>query len=322
MAGILSEAVAAEESPAQGAQRQLPPQVDNPGGFFESQQLVAFNETLLDLVGVDWQRPPLHPIHWQDPQLFPELFKARKAFASRATRAGWVDKDPRLCITYPAYLHILLRRVPVAAVIRHPFEVAGSLYARDIVPFSRGLLIWFLYNQHLSRFLRDDQDVLVSYASLIEAQNGVVEQLATFLDANQAAGDCSNHLDQLLVRIANPSWRRQSETYPDSQLPQQEWHAIAQDCLDRYQAIAGSGFAIEAYRSAFASTPDAVLGAYSVQSWQCPARHHHVHEQELYLLRDQYSQLIESTSWRVTAPLRWCVDGVKAVRQGAGRLLR
>ena len=30
---------------------------------------------------------------------------------------SWVDKDPRLCITYPAYLHILLRRIPLVVAL-------------------------------------------------------------------------------------------------------------------------------------------------------------------------------------------------------------
>ena len=33
---------------------------------------------------------------------------------------NWVDKDPRLCITYPAFLHILLRRVPLVVALRDP----------------------------------------------------------------------------------------------------------------------------------------------------------------------------------------------------------
>ena len=34
---------------------------------------------------------------------------------------------------------------------RHPMEVAGSLQTRDMIPLAKGLVIWFLYNQHLSR---------------------------------------------------------------------------------------------------------------------------------------------------------------------------
>ena len=57
--------------------------------------------------------PPLLPASWERPQLLDALQQQRSKLMPYALDHTWVDKDPRLCITYPAYLHILLRRIPL-----------------------------------------------------------------------------------------------------------------------------------------------------------------------------------------------------------------
>ena len=65
LAGIISDSL--NEKGISESKKNIPAQVDNPGGFFESQQLVDFNEALLSQLGVDWQYPPLHAIQWHAP---------------------------------------------------------------------------------------------------------------------------------------------------------------------------------------------------------------------------------------------------------------
>ena len=55
--------------------------------------------------------PPLLPANWDKP-LLEALQHHRSNLSSYALENDWVDKDPRLCITYPAFMHILLRRIP------------------------------------------------------------------------------------------------------------------------------------------------------------------------------------------------------------------
>ena len=128
----------------------LEQKLENPLGFFESESLVQINEFLLQVLGCQWDRPPLFPAMWDQSPLLDEIQLQRSKLAAYALEHVWVDKDPRLCITYPAYLHILLRRIPLVVALREPLAVATSLHARNGFSLNRGLVLWWIYNHHIA----------------------------------------------------------------------------------------------------------------------------------------------------------------------------
>ena len=309
LAGIISDSLAEQKNSE--FPEQLSAQVDNPGGFFESRELVDLNEALLDQLGVDWQHPPLHAIQWQRNEFLPRLHAARKSFTQHALNQAWVDKDPRLCLTYPAYQHILLKRTPIAAVIRHPFEVAGSLQARDMIPLAKGLIIWFLYNQHLSRSLID-RDVLISYQSLVKLEESTINALSTFISNNIPEINCtSDSIRNNISRKVQPGWKRNDEEISHTFMPEIEWREIAKICTDVYNTISNSSFNIAQFQSSFSNTPDPILRGCAVLGWQkMPATAQDL-TSELKAARLELNQLKNSRSWKLTAPLRWLGDRVK-----------
>ena len=309
LAGIISDSLTNQGN--RGLQEQLPAQVDNPGGFFESRQLVNLNEALLSKLGIDWQYPPLHAIQWQRSEFLPMLHAARENFTQQALNQSWIDKDPRLCLTYPAYQHILLRRTPIAAVIRHPFEVAGSLQSRDMIPLAKGLIIWFLYNQHLARSITHN-DVLISYQSLINHEESAIISLSSFISKSIPEFSCTSQTVRSKLDLrAQKAWRRNDNQTPNSFLPDIEWTKIAKICIEIYEKIRKSGFTITQLQSCFSNTPDAILCGCAVLGWQkMPAIEQNL-KGELESMRLELDQLKNSKSWKLTAPLRWIGDKVK-----------
>ena len=146
------------------------------------------------------------------------------------------------------------------------------------------------------------------------ADHKAADRLASFLGGHLRSEHSLDQLSQVIAAQVNQDWRRQSDAFPESLLPQQEWRLLADECLERYQALVSADFTIECFRSAFASTPAAILCAYSVQGSQCPSTDRGALDADLAALQDQLRALRRSTSWRLTAPLRWCVDGLKTSR--------
>ena len=201
--------------------------LDNPRGFFESNRLSEFNENILKQCGFTWDRPPLQPLAWSFGDRIQHLIPARVLFADYATQNNWVDKDPRLSISYGAFLHILLKPVPLALALRHPFSVARSLQVRDGMDSEKGLLLWLLYNRHASRHLQAS-DLVLHYEDLLpidgsparaHALNAIGQFLQRHLDGDQALQFGSHELhEQIRSRIAPELQRSQTAELSDSPL--------------------------------------------------------------------------------------------------------
>ena len=147
--------------------------------------MVQTNEFLLRLLGCQWDRPPLLPATWDQPPLLNEIQIERSKLTSYALEHVWVDKDPRLCITYPAYLHILLRRVPIVVALREPLAVATSLHARNGFSLNHGLVLWWIYNHHISAQLCS-KDLLVPYSTLLGLDDRCLESFfGPFLETHK-----------------------------------------------------------------------------------------------------------------------------------------
>ena len=192
--------------------------VDNPRGFFESSRLREFNDNILKKCGFSWDRPPLQPLAWSFGDRIQHLIPARVLFADYATQNNWVDKDPRLSISYGAFLHILLKPTPLAFSLRHPWAVARSLQVRDGMDQERGLMLWLLYNRHASRYLKAN-DLIIHYENLLP-NNGnasgasslkAIEQfLQQHLSASSFQASAINNSHKNIHSLIDPNLQRSS----------------------------------------------------------------------------------------------------------------
>jgi hypothetical protein len=160
----------------------LPPQVDNPKGFWEPRAVVRLNEGILAALGGSWDKP--------GPFLLPEqTLSASRERLSRAIAGRWladavdalkasfgganaiVLKDPRIALFLPLWRAALAEAGYAAhtmLVFRNPLEVAASLRARNDLPARRSLLLWQTYNLQALIFSPDVNVAAVSYERLLE----------------------------------------------------------------------------------------------------------------------------------------------------------
>ena len=185
--------------------------LENPLGFFESELLVEINDSLLHVLGCQWDTPPLLATSWDQSPLLEELQPHRSRLESYALDHVWVDKDPRLCITYPAYFHILLRRIPLVVALREPLSVATSLHARNGFSLNRGLVLWWIYNHHIASQLCH-RDLLVTYSNLLTLDSDTLGQLlGPFLELHNHQRPTNEQARTLISLLLKPDFNRSED---------------------------------------------------------------------------------------------------------------
>lgn len=162
----------------------LPANPENPAGHHESAALVAVNEQLLGWAGYSWDRPFVAQPAWSAPASLELLARLRGSLASHADNVGWIDKDPRLCLTRDAFTHLLLRDPAAIAVMRDPLAVAVSLHRRNGFSLRKAAAIWLLYNLHLFNSRSRPPETVILFDDLVspdeQIQSRVARDLAAF----------------------------------------------------------------------------------------------------------------------------------------------
>ena len=127
------------------------PHSSNPWGHFEDMSAVKLNETVLTRSGGSWRKPPVEIVTKPDDAIV-------RYIEWRADRDMWGFKDPRLCLTWPAWLPALRATgadIHVVSAWRDPVESAKSLERRDAIPRSKGVELAQAYHAGLVRLLEE-----------------------------------------------------------------------------------------------------------------------------------------------------------------------
>jgi len=155
----------------------------NNEGFWESADVVAVNDELLQSAGADWYAVTRRhlDVDWQAMN-----FDACRRRAREILLQGFGDgpveavKDPRLCLTLPFWMALcrdLQLPFAVCVVERDPWEVACSLRQRDAFPVGYGLRLRALYSQALQAAV-PDRVLRVRYRNLLEYPLRTMRDLA------------------------------------------------------------------------------------------------------------------------------------------------
>ena len=89
-------------------------------------------------------------------------------------------KDPRLCLLLPLWRQVLPEPVRAVLVLRHPYEVAASLSARDGVPWAWSIALWETYVRRATHDLEGLPVYVLSYADLLADTTRVLDGMIDF----------------------------------------------------------------------------------------------------------------------------------------------
>jgi hypothetical protein len=135
----------------------MPGTEDNPRGYFESVDIMEFDQRVLASAGRAWDDWRPWPAEWI---VGPEAARFREELGNLLRREYGgallpLIKDPRMCRFLPLWTEVLAAQgyAPVVLLcLRNPFEVAQSLNRRDGMPQEQALLLWL---QHVLDAERD-----------------------------------------------------------------------------------------------------------------------------------------------------------------------
>ena len=158
----------------------MPPQADNPEGFWEHLGFVAVNDELLSGLGGAWDLPPKMDENFNDPRFNPLRMKARLLIEEFNSARVWGWKDPRNSLTLPFWLNVL-PRLKTLIMVRNPLEAAHSMRQRNGTSYSFGLRLWEIYNRRVIEAVDEKDRLVTHYDAFFKDAESELRRIARFV---------------------------------------------------------------------------------------------------------------------------------------------
>ena len=163
----------------------MPPQGDNPDGFWENLRFVNLNERLLAELGGAWDLPPAMPSNFASLRFDSLREEARSLIGSFENAGVWGWKDPRNCLTL-SFWKSIQPGLKTVAIVRNPLEVAHSLRRRNGTSLAFGIRLWEIYLRYLMAATTRAERVLVDYDALFESATRELQRITQFVGLDSA----------------------------------------------------------------------------------------------------------------------------------------
>jgi hypothetical protein len=215
---VVTEIIRALGSHAGESAALTPPDIFNPGGYWEHKPAVELDNEILDALSANWTDRIVHadPARLTAEQRGTYVTRAKEATQSLRGHGSFVIKDPRMSLLFPLWREAL--GDPVCVIVwREPVAVAQSLLTRDGQPLLSGLAAW---EHHCRTILRDTEGLprlLVSYEALVADPVAVTRELCARLTAFGVPG-LTMPSGEGVLQIVNADFNRSGQAKHDDSL--------------------------------------------------------------------------------------------------------
>ncbi|MBC7625141.1 MAG: sulfotransferase [Aeromicrobium sp.] len=195
----------------------IPRNHNNPDGYFENADFLAFNDRVLQAAGGRVLEPPAldFPSRMDSEerrQLVLEAGRLLQRYAADRAAFGW--KDPRLSFTLPIWRAACPNIVPIIA-FRKPYSVLSSIGAQLDRPVESLEGLWLRYYQHVFTHTEGLPRLFVSFDQLLAEPATVVRSMADHLGRKVD----ENLVAKQLAEIVKPQQSRHSSAQNASNSP-------------------------------------------------------------------------------------------------------
>lgn len=93
---------------------------------------------------------------------------------------GKIVKDPRFCLTFPAWQSCGVPIEKMLVCIRNPLQVANSIKKRNFIPIRLALNLWYIHNSRLLQHAKGMSLWFVSYHNILNENTFSQEMSAAY----------------------------------------------------------------------------------------------------------------------------------------------
>ena len=162
---------------------------DNPKGFFENKKAVELNEYLLKKIGQSWDATHAMPSDCMQWTVVKDIKDTIKQFIQNEFKDTplFAIKDPRFSLTLPLWQEVFSElniTVKSFILVRHPYEVAGSLYTRNHFAREKATTLWMKYMLEAELHSSNTERHFIAYQAILDNPVGVIGKLNLPIDVS------------------------------------------------------------------------------------------------------------------------------------------
>jgi len=211
---------------------------DNERGFYERIDVVLQNDAFMWGQQISWSAGAREydaekALKQKDNNKvkFKEGERALK-FLNDPSKAPWLQKDPRMCITLKTWLKLLDKEPAVVFTYRHPMEVAMSLNKREKnFGLERGLRLWIVYNMRAVQNSQDLCRVLSSNEAILADPLNEVQRISDELTSKCGVPSPPNRVTQEEVdKFVDPTLQHNKKKREEEEAKHRKVIAVYDDC--------------------------------------------------------------------------------------------
>jgi hypothetical protein len=155
----------------------------NKKGYWENTEILRINNKILELFDGTWSHPPIFPEKWEQDKRLDNIYKEADDLILYMNEkySLWGFKEPRTALTLPFWQKII-PEMKYIVIVRSPLDVAISLYKRDGMDISDGMLLWFTHMLSILNHTKGEETFFTFFDNYFIKEKLELEKVINFIE--------------------------------------------------------------------------------------------------------------------------------------------